>query len=258
MSIASFFRKIRSRGDASKPIKHVNEALNEAREDAPVVPERVKKTPKSDIGEGVMSKNSSSVNLPPVTHPAPGGLTLRGHMEVITHEAIVLEAYKCSRGMWTWGVGVTNQSGHQVHPRYLRNPQSITRVLEVYEWLVRKKYLPEVRAAFGRMELNEHQIAAALSFHWNTGGIARASWVRSFRDGKIEQAKREFMQWRKPPEIIKRREAERDLFFDGKWTNRGTRARIIHRVASNGNPIWSSAVMTDIGDELRDVLARAG
>jgi lysozyme len=253
MSLLNLFRRIRARGDMSQPIppaEAIERAVDDALRAAPVV----SKTPaQTDIAPPAIAET-----LPPITNPAPGGLTLRGHLEVITHEAIVLEAYRDSKGMWTWGVGVTNASGHQVHPRYLRNPQSITRVLEVYEWLVRKKYLPEVRAAFGRMELNEHQLAAALSFHWNTGGIARASWVRSFRDDKIEQAKREFIQWRKPPEIIKRREAERDLFFDGKWTNRGTRARIIHRVASNGNPIWSSAVMTDIGDELRDVLARAG
>jgi putative chitinase len=36
--LANLARKIRSRGDASKPIKRVNEALNEALEDAPVVP----------------------------------------------------------------------------------------------------------------------------------------------------------------------------------------------------------------------------
>jgi putative chitinase len=67
--LTNLARKIRLRGDASQPIKRVNEALNEALEDAPVVPERVKETPKSDIDESVMSKKSPSVNLPPVTHP---------------------------------------------------------------------------------------------------------------------------------------------------------------------------------------------
>jgi lysozyme len=195
--------------------------------------------------------------LPPVTHPAPAGLTLRAHMEVISHEAIVLEAYKCSAGVWTWGVGVTNASGHIVHPRYLRKPQSLTRCLEVYEWLVRTKYLPEVRAAFGRIKLNEHQLAAALSFHWNTGSIHRASWVTSFRNGNIDLARAQIMNWRNPPEIMKRRAAERDLFFDGTWTSRGTRARVIHRVAASGTPIWGSGVQTDISAELAGVLARA-
>ena len=186
-------------------------------------------------------------------------LSIRTHMEIIAHEAIVFEAYKCSANHWTWGVGVTSASGHNVHPRYFQKPTSLTRCLEVYEWLVRDKYLPEVLRAFPGRQLTEAQLAAALSFHWNTGAIGRASWVNSFLAGRIAQARREFMNWRSPPEIIPRREAERDLFFDGRWSNRGTRARIIHRVNPRPpfNPVWSSAVMTEIGAELRDVLSRA-
>jgi lysozyme len=251
--IGKLLRKMRARGNASTPVQ-VNEA-------AQPVTRSAERTTLSDIAPPVMSEKPVQVSdkpLPPVTHPISGGLTVRAHMEVITHEAIVLEAYRDSKGIWTWGVGVTNKSGHQVHPRYLRNPQSLTRCLEVYEWLVRTKYLPEVRAAFGRVQLNEAQLAAALSFHWNTGAIHRASWVKSFRDGNIGQARTQIMQWRNPPEIIKRREAERDLFFDGRWTSRDNRARIIHRVHANGNPDWRSARMTDISAELADVLARAG
>lgn len=200
----------------------------------------------------------TGTRLPPMDFVCPGGLTVRSHMEVITHEAIVPEAYRDSKKIWTWGVGVTNASGHIVHPRYLRNPQTLERCLEVYEWLVRQKYLPEVRRAFGNYQLNEHQLAAALSFHWNTGGIARAQWVKSFLAGDIELAKTQFMNWRSPAEIVRRREAERDLFFDGKWTNRGTRARVITRVHANGNPVWSSSEQRDIADVLGGVLARAG
>lgn len=225
--------------------------VDEALDDRPLTSK-----PLDDREAPIRNHQKRATELPPVTHPS--GLTVRGHMELIAHEAIVLEAYKDSVGVWTWGVGVTNASGHKVHPRYLRKPQTLTRVLEVYEWLIRTKYLPEVRAAFHPMTLNEHQLAAAVSFHWNTGAISRASWVRSFRNGNIQQAKLEFMNWSKPREIIRRREAERDLFFDGKWSTQGTRARVIHRVHANGNPVWSSAVMTDIGAELADVLARAG
>jgi GH24 family phage-related lysozyme (muramidase) len=200
---------------------------------------------------------SKAQELPPVTHPSPPtGLTVRAHMELIEHEAIVFEAYKCSAGVWTWGVGVTDASGHKVG-RYKGNPQTLTRVLEVYEWLVRTKYLPEVRAAFGRIELNEHQLAAALSFHWNTGAIHRASWVRSFRNGDVERAKDEIMDWVIPREIEARRKAERNLFFDGTWTTDG-KVRVIHRVNGNGTPVWKSGRTTDISAELTDVLARAG
>lgn len=186
-------------------------------------------------------------------------LTYRSHLEIIEHEAIVFEAYRDSKGIWTWGVGVTNASGHRVHPRYLHKPQTLTRCLEVYEWLVRTKYLPEVRSAFPGQRLSEAQLAAALSFHWNTGAIHRAAWVKSFLAGRTDLARTQFMNWRTPAEIEKRRERERDLFFDGRWSNTG-RARIIQRVdrGARATPIWSSAVVRNIDAELRDVLARAG
>ena len=34
------------------------------------------------------------------------GLTRRTLLELVYHEGIVLEAYKDSKGIWTWGIGV--------------------------------------------------------------------------------------------------------------------------------------------------------
>lgn len=144
-------------------------------------------------------------------------LTKRGLLELIAHEAIVLETYKDSKGIWTWGIGVTNASGHRVD-RYKNNPQTVEKVVEIFKWLIETKYLPAVLEAFAGVELNENQLAAALSFHYNTGAIGRASWVKSFKQGKQERARQEFMNWSKPEEIIPRRQKECNLFFDGKWT----------------------------------------
>jgi hypothetical protein len=67
MSLLNLFRRIRARGDASQPKpspqERIDAVVNEALRDAPIVP----------------------APLPPVSHPAPGGLTVRSHMEVITH-----------------------------------------------------------------------------------------------------------------------------------------------------------------------------
>ena len=106
-------------------------------------------------------------------------LTKRVLLELASHEGIVKEAYKDSKGIWTWGIGVTSASGHKVFPRYVDNPQPLGRVIEIYKWLLETKYLPDVLQAFEGHSLNEAQIAAALSFHYNTGGIKKASWVRS-------------------------------------------------------------------------------
>lgn len=148
-------------------------------------------------------------------------LTPKMVAEIASHEAIVREAYKDSVGVWTWGIGVTDESGHKVK-RYRDNPQTHERVFEVFVWLLENKYLPDVLKAFRNRSLTETQLAAALSFHYNTGGIRRASWVKKWLAGDMKGARRSFMSWKKPASIIPRRKKERDLFFDGKWTNDGT------------------------------------
>lgn len=147
-------------------------------------------------------------------------LTERTLIEIADHEGVVLESYLDSVGVPTWGIGVTDASGHKVG-RYFGNPQSIERVFEVFEWLLRTRYLPAVLRAFQGHELTENQLAAALSFHYNTGAIERADWVRHFRNGDTATARRAFMNWSTPREIIGRRKCERDLFFDGAWSSDG-------------------------------------
>ena len=178
-------------------------------------------------------------------------ITIRMMLEIIEHEAIVPEAYKDSVGVWTWGVGVTDASGHKVYPRYRNKPATIYRCLEVYEWLLRTKHLPEVLQAFRGRQLTECQLVAALSFHWNTGAIGSADWVQSCLRGDDTRAYREFLNWRKPIEILGRRKLERALFFDGSWSSDGS-VTFIPRVSHDqrARPIWSSAKQIDITDEL--------
>lgn len=148
-------------------------------------------------------------------------ITVRTAAELAVHEALVREAYKDSVGVWSWSIGITNASGHTVHPRYKDKPQTLDRCFDVYVWLLREKYAPAVRKAFEGHSLTEEQFAAALSFHYNTGAILTADWVKLWKVGDISKAKTSFMNWRKPAEIIPRREKERDLFFDGKWSGNG-------------------------------------
>lgn len=183
-------------------------------------------------------------------------LSERMLLEIAEHEGLVLEAYLDSVNVWTWGFGVTAKSGHAIG-RYMGRRSTVVRAIEVYEWLLRTKYLPEVIAAFKGRTLTEEQLTAALSFHWNTGAIGRADWVKAFLAGKREQAWLDFMNYSKPREIITRRKAERDLFFDGRWSGDGV-VTFYERVRPNGNIDWSSARLIDIRDEVRAALAKAG
>ena len=158
-------------------------------------------------------------------------LTPRIVGEILQHEGLAREAYRDSVGVWTWSVGITDASGHRV-ARYRDNPQPIERCLEVYVWLLNTRYLPPVLAAFGAFEPAEHQLAAALSFHYNTGAIARASWLKRFLAGEPEAARAAILEWRHPAEILPRRRRERDLFFDATWSGDGTVA--VYEVAKPG------------------------
>lgn len=151
--------------------------------------------------------------------------------EILQHEGLAREAYRDSVGVWTWSVGITDASGHRV-ARYRDNPQPLKRCLEVFLWLLTTRYLPAVLAAFGACEPTEPQLAAALSFHYNTGAIARASWLNSFLAGEPEAARQALLEWCHPPEILPRRRRERDLFFDGRWSGDGTVA--MYAVAKPG------------------------
>lgn len=179
-------------------------------------------------------------------------ITARTALELASHEGLVRQAYKDSVGVWTWSIGITNASGHNVD-RYINNPQTIEKCLDVYVWAL-EKYANDVRKVFASKPLNEHQFAAAVSFHYNTGAIARAAWVKKWLAGDVAGAKKSFMDWSKPKEIIPRRQKERDLFFDGKWSNNGTVTEYT-RVKANGQLDWSSAKRTNIKSEMERVFA---
>lgn len=180
----------------------------------------------NDTADAVLKKLGyiapASPLVPPSTAKPVELITLNAKMacELADHESIVLEAYKDSKGIWTWGIGVTDRSGHGVL-RYKDNPQTVERVIEIYLWLLAEKYIPDVVRAFAGYKLTPEQFTAAVSFHYNTGAIGKATWVKLWKAGKIAEAKASFMTWTKDKELIGRRTKECNLFFDGRWTTDG-------------------------------------
>ena len=65
--------------------------------------------------------------------------------------------------------------------------------------------------------LAPHEFDALVTFHYNTGGIARAALTRHLNAGDRDAAAEAFLNWRRPAAIIPRREAERDLFRHGRY-----------------------------------------
>lgn len=181
-------------------------------------------------------------------------LTSRGAIEIIGHESIVLEWYKDSEGVGTWGIGVTNRSGHNVD-RYKDNPSTVERAIEVYIWLLRNRYMPDVLEEFAGFHLSEAQFHAALSFHYNTGAIKKTSWTDAWKAGHVAEA-RTFLEnhYLNGGDLKTRREDEARLFFDGTWTGNGM-ATVWPVKKPAYTPDWAHPKRVDIRADVAVALA---
>lgn len=159
----------------------------------------------------------------------------RGLAEIAGHEGIVLSKYKDSVGVWTIGIGHTKNAGAP-DPAKIVGELSLQEIMAIFARDI-AKFERRVVKAFTR-ELSQSQFDAAVSFDFNTGGIHRASWVRFFNAGEDERARHSFMKWRKPREIIPRRQAECDLFFRGAYSSSGKAN--VYPASLNGAVKWSS------------------
>jgi GH24 family phage-related lysozyme (muramidase) len=80
------------------------------------------------------------------------------------------------------------------------------------------RYAADVAAALGDAPTTQAQFDALVSFHYNTGAIARATLTRKHREGDIAGAAREFARWNRAggkvlKGLVRRREAEAELYL---------------------------------------------
>jgi lysozyme len=215
--------------------------------------------PANDPELGAISDFLDSIGVPPDETPAAASiasvtaLTGRVVLEVITHEAIVQEAYKDSGGIWTWAVGVTDKSGHAVL-RYRDNPQPLAKCLEVSIWLMRQRYLPDVLKAFAGYPLTEAQLGAALAWHYNTGAILESEWVDLVKVGKLREARGHVeSHYLNGGDLAKRRKADAALFFDGVWSQDGC-ATIFPVRKPSYCPDWAHGKRVDVSADVAAIL----
>lgn len=179
-------------------------------------------------------------------------LTPKGVCFLGSVEAIVQEAY-LDPNVWTWAMGVTNASGHEVYPRYFQKPQTLEKCLQISIWLIQNKYLPAVFEAFAGHKLNEAQVAAALSYHWNTGAIKRDQWVKDFRAGKPAAARLHMLTRLNGGLLVERRKKEIALFFDGKWPA-NMKTTILPVSPTRHTPRWRDAKAVDIMPMVQSIM----
>jgi GH24 family phage-related lysozyme (muramidase) len=81
------------------------------------------------------------------------------------------------------------------------------------------RYAADVAHAIGDAPTTQVQFDALVSFHYNTGAIARASLTRKHIAGDVEGAVREFARWNRAggrvlKGLVRRREAEAALYLN--------------------------------------------
>lgn len=161
-----------------------------------------------------------------------------GIIALLGHEGVVPGPYFDSKKVLTYGVGHTKAAGFP-DPGTLPvgMPDNMDAALMDVFRVFRKdlaKYEADVNRAI-KVPVSQHEFDAAVSFHYNTGAIHRASWVKALNKGDRAKAAAQIMNWTKPAEIIPRRQSEHDLFARGEYPN----SRInVWRVGTNRQVIW--------------------
>lgn len=146
--------------------------------------------------------------------------TDRGLLALIRHEGVVPGPYLDVKDVWTFGIGHTAAAGPP-DPAWLPRgmPTDLYAGIREAFRLFRTDlvaYESEVLRAV-KVPLEPHECDALVSFHYNTGGIAKAALTRHLNAGNRVAAAAAFMGWLKPAAIRSRREAERDLFAEGRY-----------------------------------------
>lgn len=102
-------------------------------------------------------------------------------------EGVVLRAYRDSAGVLTIGCGLTAASGVVTPtPGMVITREEADRLLRE---ALRRNYEPAVELAMSERDLvliaanrpAQHEFDAGVSFHFNTGAIGRASWVKAWK-----------------------------------------------------------------------------
>ena len=164
----------------------------------------------------------------------------KGIAFLVAHEGVVPGPYLDSVGVWTYGVGHTAAAGAPIPERMARGmPADLDAALADAFAVFRRdlgKYEADVNRVLAGRSVPQHEFDAAVSFHFNTGAIGRANWVKLWLAGRVREAGDDMLaNWRRPAEIVGRRSAERSLLVDGQY---GAHRASVWPVSEAGRITW--------------------
>lgn len=133
----------------------------------------------------------------------------RGLFALAIREADVLSTYLDIKKIPTIFCGHTKAAGAPIPLMGMKG--TIQESLDVFRRDIRAAELAVERAV--KVPLKQHEFDALVSFHHNTGAVAKASLTKALNAGDREKAGALFMNWCKPAALTARRRSERDMFL---------------------------------------------
>jgi lysozyme len=127
----------------------------------------------------------------------PTDISVNGLNAIRMEEGRALRAYQDSVGVWTVGYGLTNMD--KGLPWRIKRGLVITEAEA--EWYLyhslKTNYEPDVRQVlhFDKLAHPQGALDGGMSFHFNTGGIKRATWPKLLNAGNLEGARRSLESW---------------------------------------------------------------
>lgn len=171
-------------------------------------------------------------------------LSTAGAIDIIAREAIILEPYLDSVGVWTIGIGRTKIDG--------KDPRSFGKItVEQAIGMFRQdvgKYADAVRK-IGK-KFNQNQFDALVSFCYNVG---EGNLRTLCRGRSIEQIGLALMLYKKPPEIIKRRRQEQTLYQTGEYSCKD--GKVLVAPVKNNRPYYKGGYQLDVRPYFADAVS---
>lgn len=170
--------------------------------------------------------------------------SLEGLIFLIGNEGIVLSTYLDSVGVKTIGVGHTKAAGG-IDPATFSGTLSMQQAIDLLATDIVNYENAVARVV--TVPLKQHEFDAIVSWHFNTGAVGTASWIKKLNAGDRAGAIKGIMDWKKPASIIGRRTAERDLFRDGKYP---PPMATVYPVDGQQRVLWSKGSRVNVRDLL--------
>jgi lysozyme len=137
-------------------------------------------------------------------------MSTRGREALKAREGLRLNAYRCSAGVWTIGVGHTAAAGAPIPMPGLtitaqEADEILTRDLVLYERAIESAL---------RVPVTQNQFDALVSICFNVGPkFANSTTIKRLNAGDVQGAADAILFWNKPAEIMGRRKTEQQQFL---------------------------------------------